>query len=60
MSQKIPKKPTSDKKPKVRYVRGEGYKIISPDGTKSPETYLTRRGAQDMLDGRFYSHAYAP
>ena len=47
-------------KKQIRYVRGEGYKIIYKDGSLSPETYYSQVGAAMMLMGIFYSHAYEP
>ena len=32
---------------------GNGFKIKFRDGSLSPETYGTRKGAQNMIDGNF-------
>lgn len=36
----------------IKYVKGEGYKIIQKDGL-SPETYYSRVGAAAMIMGVF-------
>lgn len=45
---------------RIRYVRGEGYKIIGKDGMLSPETYYSQAGAAAMLMGTFRSRAFNP
>ncbi len=42
----------------IRYVRGQGYKIVGRDGKLSPETYYSQGGAAMMLMGTFHSYAF--
>ena len=35
----------------IKYIRGEGYKIIYGDGQLSPETYYSRVGAAARIMG---------
>lgn len=53
-------KSKSKVKNRVKYIRGDGYKIINKDGTLSPETYYSKQGAIDMVNNVFHSHAFKP
>ena len=37
----------------IKYIRGEGYKIIGKDGDLSPETYYSKVGAAAMIMGKW-------
>ena len=47
-------------KKQIRYVRGDGYRIIGKNGKLEPGTFYSQVGAAMMLMGKFYSHAYDP
>lgn len=47
-------------KRRIRYIRGDGYKIVGKNGTLSAETYHSQVGAAMMLLGTFHSHAFNP
>ena len=42
----------------IRYVRGDGYRIIGKDGKPVPGTFYSKVGAAMMLMGTFHSHAF--
>jgi len=42
----------------IRYVRGQGYRILRKDGTFEIGTFYAKAGAAMMLMGTFHSHAF--
>ena len=44
---KIPKKILKQ----IKYIRGDGYKIVGKDGKLCPETYYSKVGAAAMIMG---------